>query len=237
MKKGKFIVLDGTDGSGKTTQFQLLIARLKKEKKKVKTIHFPQYEQNFFGKLIGEALHGKYGDFIAVDPHIASVLYAADRWETGERIRAWLNQGINVIADRYVSSNQIHQGGKIHDEKERVEFLKWLDTMEFKVFKIPKPDAVLYLDMPIEMTQKLLQERAARLSKSGGQQAKLDQAENNLEHLKEAKESALTVVQKDNKWYRIECAENNEMLSREEIHEKIFFLITKYILKLKKSSR
>ncbi|MCC2630888.1 MAG: tmk [Candidatus Paceibacter sp.] len=234
MKKGKFIVIDGTDGSGKATQIDLLVARLKKAKLKVKKTDFPQYDINFFGRLIGEALHGKYGDFISIDPHIASVLYAADRWEASAQIKKWLDAGVTIVANRYVSANQIHQGGKIHDEKERVDFLKWLDTMEFKVFKIPRPDAVLYLDVPLELTQKLLEERAARLAKIGGQQSKLDQAESNLKHLQESKESALTVVQKDNKWFRIECAENNQILTREEIHEKVFFLVSKYILKLKK---
>jgi dTMP kinase len=233
MKKGKFIVIDGTDGSGKATQTALLVERLKKAKVKVKKIDFPQYDTNFFGKLIGEALHGKYGDFIGVDPHIASVLYAADRWETSAQIRKWIDQGITVISDRYVSANQIHQGGKIKDEKERVEFLQWLDTMEYKVFKIPKPDAVIYLDVPVEVSQRLLEEKAMKAAKSKTFTAAKDQAESNIKHLQESKESALTVIQKDNKWFRIECAENNEMLTREEVHEKVFFVMRKLLGKIK----
>jgi dTMP kinase len=232
MKKGKFIVIDGTDGSGKATQTALLVERLKKSKVKVKKTDFPQYDTNFFGKLIGEALHGKYGDFISIDPHIASVLYAADRWEASAQIRKWLDSGVTIIADRYVSANQIHQGGKIHDEKERIDFLKWLDTMEYKVFKIPKPDAVLYLDVPVEVSQTLLKNRVAQ-AKKGGQQSVQDLAETNLKHLEDSKQSALTVVQKDNKWYRIDCTDNNQMLTREEIHEKVFFVV-RTLLKLKK---
>ncbi len=87
MKKGKFIVLEGVDGSGKATQTKLLIERLKKEKIKVKSIDFPQYYNNFFGEFIGECLRGDYGDFINLDPKIVSVLYAADRFESNQKIK------------------------------------------------------------------------------------------------------------------------------------------------------
>ena len=107
MKKGKLIVLDGSDGSGKATQTRFLLARLKKEGYRVKTLDFPQYEKNFFGKLIGECLVGDYGDFVKIDPHIGSVLYAADRYESKPVIERWLKQGFVVVLDRYVSSNQI----------------------------------------------------------------------------------------------------------------------------------
>ncbi|PIR04899.1 MAG: thymidylate kinase, partial [Candidatus Liptonbacteria bacterium CG11_big_fil_rev_8_21_14_0_20_35_14] len=149
MTKGKLIVIDGIDGSGKATQIKLLETRLKKEKIKVKTIDFPRYQDNFFGKLIGKYLSGIYGDFIKVAPRLASVLYAADRFESSQQIQNWLNLGFTVLADRYATANQIHQGGKISNLKERKDFLKWLDTMEYEIFKIPKPDLVIYLDLPL----------------------------------------------------------------------------------------
>ena len=89
---------------------------------KVKTVDFPRYDDNFFGKLIGEYLSGVYGDFIQMDPRIASILYAADRFETREDIQRWIDNGYVVIADRYVSANQIHQGGKIENSKKQKIF-------------------------------------------------------------------------------------------------------------------
>lgn len=145
MAKGKFIVIDGIDGTGKATQAALLVQRLRREGKKAKAVEFPNYYKNFFGKLLGEYLSGKYGDFIEMDPHVASVLYAADRFESSGQIRRWLAAGYTVVADRYVSANQIHQGSKITDEADRRLFLHWLEKMEYEVFKIPRPDLILYL--------------------------------------------------------------------------------------------
>ena len=103
MKKGRLIVIDGTDGSGKATQVKLLQTRLKKEGYRVKTLDFPQYQENFFGGFIGECLTGDHGNFVSLDPYIASVLYAADRFQSKEKILGWLKKGEIVILDRYVS--------------------------------------------------------------------------------------------------------------------------------------
>ena len=125
-KRGKLIVVDGTDGSGKTTQISLLAKKLKKDGLKVKTIHFPHYE-NFFGGFIGHCLTEQYYNFVKVHPKIVSVLYAADRWESSKEIKKYLNKGYIVILDRYVSANQIHQGGKIANARKRASFIKWLN--------------------------------------------------------------------------------------------------------------
>ena len=221
MKRGKFIVIDGSDGSGKATQTSLLVRRLKKEKIKVKKIDFPRYDTNFFGELIGECLAGKYGDFIAVNPHIASVLYAADRWESSKKIESWLKSGHTVIADRYVSANQIHQGGKILDEKERSKFLHWLDTMEHKIFKIPRPNAIIYLHMPVQLSLDLLQKNNLSTKKKylNGQK---DQAENNPLYLSNSQTSAVSIVRKNNNWYQVECTGQTDIKSKEEIHTLVF---------------
>jgi dTMP kinase len=134
--KGKLIVIDGTDGSGKTTQVTYLAEHLKKDKYKVKIVDFPVYYKNFFGKFIGHCLSEQYYNFLNVHQKIASVLFAADRWESSDEMRGWLKSGYIVIANRYVSANQIHQGGKIKSAKKRADFMKWLDEMEYKVFKI-----------------------------------------------------------------------------------------------------
>src|SRR5665213_3030512 len=158
-KKGKLIVIDGVDGSGKGTQVDLLVKRLKGEGRKVKTVDFPEYYSNFFGKFIGHCLSERYYDFVKVHPKIASALYAADRFETKEKIEKWLKEGNIVVANRYVSANQIHQGGKIKSAKKRQAFIEWLDEMEYGVFKIPKPDVTIYLNLPLPLIKKLLKHR------------------------------------------------------------------------------
>lgn len=222
-KKGIFIVIDGSDGSGKATQTVLLAKRLKEERRKVKTIDFPHYEKNLFGSLIGECLAGKYGDFIALDPHIASVLYAADRFESSGDIRKWLDQGYVVISDRYVSANQIHQGGKIQDSRKRKKFMEWLEKMEFGVFNLPKPDLILYLDVPIDVSQKLLNKNSSSMKQKkkhvrGGK----DLADKNLNYLEKSRKSALSIVKKHNNWVKIQCVKSGKLMSIEDIHTLVF---------------
>lgn len=228
MKKGKFIVIDGIDGSGKATQVKLLEGRLKKNKIKVKTIDFPRYYNNFFGKLIGNYLSGTYGDFIKVDPRLASVLYAADRFESSGQISKWLDDGYVVIADRYVSANQIHQGGKIDNRKERKEFLQWLEKMEYGVFKLPKPDLVIYLDVPFEVSRQWL-EKKVLLRKKKYLKGKKDVAEDNLLHLKVSRESALELYKENKNWYKIECCKKTVCLTPEEIHEMVYGILERVV--------
>ena len=109
---GKLIVIDGTDGSGKATQTELLIKHLKKDGHRVKVVDFPDYYANFFGKFIGHCLSEQYYNFVKVHPKIVSVLYAADRFESKDKIKKWLRDGNIVIANRYASANQIHQDRK-----------------------------------------------------------------------------------------------------------------------------
>lgn len=220
-RRGKLIVIDGSDGVGKATQTKLLIERLKKAGVPVETLDFPQYQDNFFGKLIRQCLDGAYGDFIALDPHIATVLYAADRYESKGKIERWLSDGKVVVLDRYVSANQLHQGGKIRDAKKRKEFLVWLDTMEHKIFRLPRPSVVIYLHLPTELSLTLINKRG-----------KKDLAEQNVAYLAHAKESALKLIKDNNKWIKIDCSAKGVVLPREVIHEKIYVSVKK-IVKIK----
>lgn len=220
-RKGRLIVIDGADGTGKATQVKNLLARLKREGYRAKSLDFPQYEKNFFGSLIGRALTGAYGDFIALDPHIASVLYTADRFESKKMIEKWLAEGRTVVLDRYASANQIHQGGKIADPKERKKFIEWLEQMEFGVFGLPRPDIILYLDVPMEVSEKLLEEKTS-FSKKKYSKGKKDLAESDAKHQRDARVSALKMIQKNNHWVKIPCAERGVLLSREVIAERIW---------------
>ncbi len=226
-KKGKLIVIDGADGSGKTTQLELLIARLKKDKFKVKTIHFPHYE-NFIGGFIGHCLTEQYYNFINVHPKIVSVLYAADRWESSAQIKKWLDEDHIVVLDRYVSANQIHQGGKIVNPKKREAYLKWLDEMEYKVFKIPRPDIVLYLSVPFEVSFKMMKERN-KTSERNYVGKKKDVHEVDIEFQKNSRKSALWLSEKLKNFIKIDCAPQKEILSRGEIHELVYEKVQRII--------
>ena len=219
--KGKFIVIDGIDGSGKKTQTKAIVKKIRKEGRIVKTIDFPQYYSNFFGKLVSRYLSGELGSASEVSPFIASVLYAADRFESKKKIEKWLKKGHVVIADRYVSSNQIHQGGKIKNSKERKEFLKWLNKMEYGVFKIPKPDLIVYLNVSAEISETLLNNEDALGRKKYTPDMK-DIHEADPKHLKMARSNALKLVKEENNWINIPCMEKGELLPINEITNKIW---------------
>jgi dTMP kinase len=230
MKKGKFIVIDGTDGSGKATQVALLEKRLKKEGETVKLVDFPEYYENFFGKFIGHCLSEQYYNFINVHPKIASVLYAADRFETKEKIEKWLKAGYVVIANRYVSANQIHQGGKISSAKKRQAFIEWLDEMEYKVFKIPRPDVVLYLSVPLAVNIAMMKERNAT-SKRNYLGKKKDVHEMDIVFQENSRKSAIWLSKTQKNFIKIDCTKKAQILSREEIHGMIYQEIAKLVKK------
>ncbi|MEI7513134.1 MAG: deoxynucleoside kinase [bacterium] len=224
MKKGKLIVIDGTDGTGKQTQTKLLLERLLGEGRTSHSLDFPQYTQNVAGRLLYEALkENKHGDFLAVSPKIASVVYAFDRMESSPQIKEWLDSGAVVILDRYVTSNQIHQGGKIADHEKRKEFIKWLDVLEYGVAKLPRPDVVFYLNVPVEVSLRLIHERAER---EGSQP---DQAESSEQHLRESQERALSIMSEYPQVEIIDCSENGQIKSREAIHELIYQALQKHL--------
>ncbi|MBD3300564.1 MAG: thymidylate kinase [Candidatus Moranbacteria bacterium] len=217
-KAGKFVIIEGIDGSGKATQTEMLFDRLKKEGRKVKKIDFPRYYDNFFGKLIGECLKGEHGDFLTLDPYVTSVLYACDRFESSGEILKWIKQGYIVLSDRYVSSNFIHQGGKLKGKKERLKYLKWLEKMEYEVFKIPKPDLIIYLDVSLDIARKLAGNKTEKKQYLGG---KKDVYEESASHLNNAKKSAEDLV-KSGAVQRIDCVKNGKILSKKEIAQMIW---------------
>lgn len=221
MKRGKLIVIDGIDKVGKETQTTLLVKRLKSEGIKAEAIHFPRYTENFFGALLKECLLGKRGSFITVDPRIAAVLYAADRFETKPLIEKWLTRGTHIIMDRYVSSNQIHQGGKIKSPTERKKFLAWLNELEYLKFGIPRPDLVVQLKLPTHLSHKLM-ERAY-----GGDRltVRADTVELNLEYYKNSERAAALLATSEG-WKVITCARRGEIRSVEDIHEELYGIAT-----------
>ncbi|MBI2630704.1 deoxynucleoside kinase [Candidatus Nomurabacteria bacterium] len=228
-KRGKLIVIDGTDGSGKATQAGLLIKHLKKDGYTVKVVDFPEYYSNFFGAFIGHCLSEQYYNFVKVHPKIASVLYAADRFESKDKIIKWLKEGNIVVANRYASANQIHQGGKIANTKKRENFLKWLAQMEYEVFKIPRPDAVFYLDVPIPIVMKLIRERNKENNRAYLGKKK-DVVEKDKNYMENSRKSALWLADTQKGWIKVECVKKGILDTRENIHEKIYEKVKKIII-------
>lgn len=220
MQKGIFVVIDGIDGSGKATQSRLLAERLAAEGRQVEKIDFPRYGTPLFGELLGECLAGKHGDFLHLDPKIASTLYALDRYEAAGQIQEWLAQGKIVIADRFASSNQIHQGGKIMDAEKRDAFLAWIDKMEHEVLKVPRPDAVVYLRVPVDTSLELLsKERAAKNTALDGETA--DVVEKDRMYLERSFESAERLSTAPN-WHTVDCTADGAIRPPEAIHADVY---------------
>ncbi|MEK7128622.1 MAG: thymidylate kinase [Patescibacteria group bacterium] len=231
-RRGKLIVIDGTDGSGKATQADLLIRHLRKDGRKVKVVDFPEYYSNFFGKFVGHCLSEQYYNFVKTHPKIASVLYAADRFESKEKIAKWIKDGNIVIANRYASANQIHQGGKIANTKKRENFITWLAEMEYEVFKIPKPDAVFYLDVPIPIVLRLIKERnntEVRGYLGKKKTKKADVHEKDVKFLENSRKSALWLAKTQKGWIKIKCMEGKTLDTRKNIHQKIYEKVKKII--------
>lgn len=226
MHNGLFIVIDGNDGSGKATQTRMLSERLTHEQIPCEKIDFPGYQERFFGKLLAECLAGEHGDFVHLDPKIASTLYALDRYEAAPKIRAWLSEGKIVVSDRYASSNMIHQAGKIEDPEDRIQFLTWLDHMEYEVVKIPRPDAVIYLDVPTEISLGLLEQKRAAKNHSLKDEGK-DTVESDRQYLERSHVSARALAASEDTWHIISCMEGETMRSPEAIHEDVYALVEK----------
>ena len=220
MKKGKFIVLDGNDGSGKATQSRLLAETLMGESIDSVRMDFPAYDRNFFGEFIGECLAGKHGDFLHLDPKIASAIYALDRLESTERIYQALEEGRVVIADRFSSSNQIHQGGKISNEQERITFIEWLDRMEHGILHLPRPDLIIYLRVPVEMSLKLLLEKRAAKNQHLSVGTK-DTVEEDRNYLERSHATANWLATHQKNWKVIDCINQSGMRSVEDIYSEV----------------
>jgi dTMP kinase len=216
MSKAVFVVIDGADNSGKATQTAILVERLRKEDKKVGTLDFPQYGVNTFGKLIKECLEGQRGDFLSLDPRIASTLYAADRYEAKGVLMELLSQNDVVILDRYVSANMLHQGGKIDNLEERREFLKWLNHVEYGIFCMPQPDLTISLDVSPHDSDEIL----ARMVEEGKKTP--DMAERDREHQKRVSDCLQWLSTMKEHWYTIHCSGVSGLRSREDIHEEIY---------------
>jgi len=217
MVKGKFIVLDGTDGCGKATQTELLVDRLKAEGNSVFMLDFPQYGQRS-AVMVEDYLNGKFGSAEEVGPYRASIFYACDRYAVSVNVRERLDRGEICISNRYVSANMGHQAGKIGDVVERDKFLDWLKELEFGIFGIPEPDCQILLYADPVVAQRLVDKKGHR-DYVGGEKQDIHEAD--IRHLKKASGAFLYCAKKYD-WDVVECTPDGEMRSVEDIHKDVY---------------
>lgn len=217
-RRGLFIVLEGSDGSGKTTQFNLLTERLKATGYEVATFDFPRYDQKS-AHFIKSYLNGDYGPAASVNPYTASLFYALDRYEAGKDINQALADGKIVLADRYVGSNMAHQGAKFSDPVEQRGFFVWEDNLEFQLLNIPRPDINLFLRVPAKVSYKLIEQRGKHTYIDKNR----DQHEADLGHLKKAVTTYDLLCQLFPKDFTaIECTADGELLGITDINNLIW---------------
>jgi dTMP kinase len=208
--RGKLIAVEGIDGSGKQTQVRLLAQALESRGHRVFSTGFPQYG-SWFGKMVGQFLNGDFGD--SVDPHFAAMLYAGDRFEAKPALVGALENGLVVIADRYIASNLAHQTARSAPEQ-RAEFRAWIEHLEYSIYGLPKEDLVLYLRVPPREAQSLVAKKSSRAYTD----SEHDILEADLGHLHDAM-AMYDVLARGQNWKTVECydAAGRKMRSLEEI--------------------
>ncbi len=218
MKMGKLIVFEGTDGSGKSTQFHLLTKKLQAMNIDFQTMEFPQYSQPS-SSLIRMYLGGEFGARPAdVNAYAASTFYAVDRYASYRTVWGnYYNNGGIMLSDRYTTSNAVHQASKEPDEK-REDFFRWLYEFEYSHMELPKPDIVLYLDVPTELAEKMLRKREVNTNTTA------DIHEQHMDYLRLCRKTGLEAA-KYYGWRIVECAKDGAMRSVEDIHNEIFELV------------
>lgn len=222
---GKLFVIDGTDGSGKQTQYNKLIERLEKEKIQFMKLSFPRYDSPS-SSLVKMYLAGEFGENAKdVSPYIASTFYAADRYAAyKQEFEEYYKNGGLILADRYTTANMVHQAGKIQDKQEREKFLDWLCDLEFNIYGIPEPTKTFFLNMPPEYALKLMENRENKIT----HESKKDIHERDKSHIIDSYNAACDLVKKYG-WYEVKCIRDGQIRSIEDIHEEIFEKIRSYI--------
>ncbi len=220
-KRGKFIVIEGTDGSGKTTQLHKLREYLELKGVTVKTLDFPQYTK-FWGRLVGRFLNGDFGELESVDPYLVSPIYLLDQAAMNTDIRIWLDKGYWVLSNRYVTSSMAHQTAKFWTSKEKSRYLRWITNAAYKHMHFVKEDLVIVLWVDPAKARELAfgsRERKKKYAK------RRDIAEEHKEHTHRAAQVYKYLCHKIRHWKLIECMKGSEMMGIEEIHGKIIKLL------------
>jgi len=223
--RGKFIALEGIDGSGKRTQLEMLSRALRSRGVAHVTISFPHYG-GFFGHMVARYLNGEFGGLSEVDAHFSALLYAGDRLENKLQLEENLAQGKMILADRYIGSNLAHQGARV-PRRQLAEFLRWLEQLEYDVYDLPREDIVIYLRLPAAKAQAMVGKKNAR----GYTRRRHDLQEANLAHLKAAA-NVYDRLAKHQNWSAVNCMNRNEREMRrpDVIHRQVMEVVESRVL-------
>ncbi len=223
--RGKLIAIEGIDGSGKRTQVDLLEKALVSSGHVVYSTGFPQYD-SWFGKMVGQFLNGDFGALESVDPHFSALLYAGDRFEAKSRLDTSLNQGIIVLADRYIASNLAHQTARV-PPADRPAFITWIEHLEYNIYNLPRETMVLYLQVPPRQAQALVARKSVRTYTV----VKQDIQEASLRHLEEAAAMYDQLARRPN-WATIQCFDETRgaMRPQTEIATEILAAVLQVLL-------
>lgn len=224
--KGKFVVMDGLDGSGKKTQLDLLVKYCKKKKIKTATVDFPQYYKTFFGRLVGRYLKGEFGGLKSTNPYLTSLTFAGDRWQAKAYMDKALAAGKLLLANRYISSNIGFQSAKFTRMADQDKFISWLLKLEHQVYQIPREDYVVYLSVPPHIGYRLVLQKGKR--KYVGNKNKHDIHEESLAYLKRVESVYLRLVEKHSHWLKIDCLDMvGNLRSKAEVHQLVVTALKK----------
>jgi dTMP kinase len=200
----RLFVIEGVDGSGKSTQIRLLSEYFNKSGSQSEFLHFPRMDAPYFGELIVRFLRGEFGSLNQVDPYLVALLYAGDRMDAAGMIRKWLADKKFVLLDRYTYSNIAYQCAKIAEEIPQKKLLNWILKLEFEHFGIPRPDLNIFLDVPFSFTEKKL-----RSGRSGADRSYLngsnDIHEESLTFQEKVRDIYLKVAQSDDRLAIVDC--------------------------------
>jgi len=217
-QKGKLIVIEGNDGSGKTTQLNLLLNYLKKTKTPHKTLDFPRYYDSFFGKFLAAFLRKEHGKLENANPYLLTFPFALDRASAADKIRQWIKEGYFVICNRYATSNMAHQSGRL-PKKDRRKYVDWDMEFEYKINMLPKEDKVIFLHLPYKHSLKLIAQRGKRDYVNTKNK---DMVEEDMDYIKNSEEAYLELLERFPHWIKVECLDNRGKLrSPEDIHEEV----------------
>ena len=225
-----FIVLEGLDGAGKSTQIKKLREMFAEQGIPSEYIHFPRFDAPYFGDMIARFLRGEFGSVDQVDPYIVAMLYAEDRRDASALIRGWMDQGKVVIADRYVYSNIGYQCAKVEIAQKREELKQWIFSLEYDYFKIPRPDVSLFLDVPFAFTErKLLAEVREGDDREYLNGAK-DIHEQSMDLQRKVRQVYVDAANTDENMHIVDCSTpQGEMASPEVIFERVMERVNPYI--------
>lgn len=220
--KTKFIAIEGLDGSGKETQTNLLYEKLKQKQSNIIKLSFPDYK-NKSSELVKMYLSGEISQNAdEINAYAASSFYSADRYISF--IKNWKKQyetGNIILTDRYTTSNQIYQTAKLPQENWK-EFIEWIEDFEYKKLSLPSPDLVIFLNVPVDISQQLM------LKRYSGNEAKKDIYESNVNFLKKCHSAAMYCAEKLN-WQVVNCAQNNKIKTIDKIHNDIIKIVNCFL--------